>query len=446
MILEDDIIRALPPEPSFLTDYLDYAMRQTDAHVGYHLLSALAMLSQAAPIDLSVPLFGRALHANIYTLLVGPSRRAHKSTCVEIVGRIMRDAIEMKAPGSGAPYLKQFIAVHPASEEALVDSFYVQPKQILLYEEYGRFLTSTAGDASYNAGAKLRTALTDVFDATTIGRARVGKKAQNVTNPRMSILAAVATSFLESNTTITDWTGGFFGRFLVCYPGNDFYTQGFARVQDSLDEDEDARSTRENLVKGFLAMALRTSKFSPCIGMDADSKAIWKEWEPYRTDKAANANPLVQAAIHGSDTIVLKIALLLALNRGRPYEGQPWRISRVEMESAMQITDVHIRSLEALGDAIVFGSRDMQDRRNVLFALRDAAPKPLTLGEIAMKANLLIDKRLNIILQTLTQQTLIGVNRVGNTTGYVLREAGVAAVNAAGAQVEAARRVEATEE
>lgn len=413
-ITETAVAEALPDEHCFLRRYVEYAAEQTEAHIGFHLASGLAALAQAAPIDLHIPLFGSRLNANVYTMVVGPSRIGRKSTAVKIARDIIQGAQDWR-DDKGRAVFRDVISSTPGSAEALIDAFSDNPKQFLVYEEFGAFLQASAGDSGTNSFAKIRTAMTDAYDGSSLGRSTVRQKKKNVQNPRLSILGAVNRDFLEGYTSTIDWTAGFLARFFTIYVADDFYASGDVRRGTLKTGDMDAR---RDVIQHFLAVATRTG-YGPCLGLDNEAREIWTAWEEERESRAKNAPPIVQAAIHGADTSALKIALLLGLDFGRTHEGQPWYISARELIPAMKITMLHFDSLEQLGDAIVFASRDMQDRRNVLSTIRAAGAAGVNKGLLALRTNLLTDRRLDTILLTLMEQRLIETVVVGNRQVYI---------------------------
>lgn len=404
-ITEDDVLDALPQEECFLKSYVNYASQRTDAHALFHLAGGITLLAQAAPIDLHVPLFGANVYANTYCLIVGPSTLGRKTTAVKIANRIMLDSTERKSSVGGKNVVKDFVASTPGSAEALIASFATMPQQVLVYEEWGAFLQASQGDGSTNSFAKIRTALTDLYDGTSAGRSTLKNgQSKNIKNPRLSILAAVATDLLEAYTTTPDWTGGFLARFLTFHVAKGFYDSDEPRKM-KLPVDDIA--TRNYLIDYFIFMRNRAGGFSPCIGLDDEALGLWEIWEAHRDSIGKGANAIIQAGVHRADAFTLKIALLLALDFGRPYEGGPWMISRRELEPAINIAALHLDGLKALGSRIVFASRDMQDRRNVEARIAEAGDVGLEEGELAEKANLLLTGRFKDLTHTLVQQGYI---------------------------------------
>lgn len=416
-ITEEAVAEALPDEPCFIRRYVEYAAEQTEAHLGLHLASGLTALAQAAPIDLHLPLFGTRLNANVYSLIVAPSRVGRKTTSIKISGDIIRGAQEWR-DAQGRTVFKEVIAPTPGSAEALIDAFADNPKQLLLYEEFGAFLQASNGDAGTNSFAKLRTAMTDAYDGTSLGRSTVRQKRRNVTNPRLSILAGVNREYLEGYTATIDWTAGFLARFFTMYIADEFYSSGNVRKRSLTSVDQDAR---RDVIQHFLSIATRLG-YGPCLGLDDDAKSIWSTWEEEREDRAKTASPLVQSAIHGADTSALKIALLLGLDFGRTHEGKPWYISPRELIPAVKMTLLHFDSIEQLGDSIVFASKDMQDRRNVLSAIRAAGPDGIEAGKLLHITSLLAGHRFESIIQTLLAQYEIKIAVVNNKKRFIAQQ------------------------
>ena len=88
------------PEDHFVSRYIDYATRQTDAALEYHEAAALFLLSTVAwGIRGRLSPFPGGLHLNLYLLLCGTTSRSRKSTSQ----RIARDLLDTVVPGSLLP-------------------------------------------------------------------------------------------------------------------------------------------------------------------------------------------------------------------------------------------------------------------------------------------------------------------------------------------------------
>ena len=156
MITEKEAAWAVPQQ-GWVRDYIEHAVLQTTSPLGYHLATALATLAVTCPTDYGMRYAG-TMRANFYTLLVGRSGEDQKSTALGIG----RDVLFEAAPA--------LIGEHPGSWEGLVDSLSRQPSQVLVYSEFGKFLSQ----AQKGYFEPLKALLTDLWDATPQQRVKAG--------------------------------------------------------------------------------------------------------------------------------------------------------------------------------------------------------------------------------------------------------------------------------
>ena len=126
MISEQEVWDALPSR-GFLRSYVEYASTTTDANIAYHVAAGLSILSQTVPTDFCVP-YASPLWGNMFSLIVGDSSKSRKTASINVAQRILRDAI----PGS--------VGEVPGSQEGLYEGLRAQPRQLIIYGEFGEFL------------------------------------------------------------------------------------------------------------------------------------------------------------------------------------------------------------------------------------------------------------------------------------------------------------------
>lgn len=437
-LTEEEVVEAVSSldEDTFIWRYLNYAVERTEAHASFHLAAALTLLAQAAPPDLGCPHFGSELHTNLYTLIIAPSSEGCKTTSIKIARRLLEKSSQRTSSTSDRFFDREIIATPPGSAEALVDYFNsrpgADPRKVLFYEEFGDLLQASGGSAETNSFAKVRMAMTNLYDGNPVGRSTVKKPTKMLPNPRLSIFGGINRGLLEDYTTTTDWTGGFMARFLTFYIHDDFYRSPDVRKMAIPPPDEVAHDFvvgkfLERVRWGYkpkpVMMQGRNSNragWGPCLGIGPQALELWQAYEEERRVKAQQANPLVAAGFRRADGFVIKIALLLGLDRGRLASHEPWYIDAEEMLPAIEITRLHFKGLQELGDSITFTSKDMKDRRNVLRVIADAGPEGVTKGTISEKTQLLLGSRFDSILMTLMAQKYIASGGVvENETRYV---------------------------
>lgn len=146
MIKEAQVWDALPSH-GFLRSYVEYASHCTDANIAFHVAGGLSCLTQCAPIDYAVP-YTSPLYGTMYSMVVGASSRSRKTASLNIAQRIIREAI----PDS--------VVETPGSQEGLYEGLRHNPRQLVLFPEWGEFLAK----AEEGYMMPVKTALTNVWD------------------------------------------------------------------------------------------------------------------------------------------------------------------------------------------------------------------------------------------------------------------------------------------
>lgn len=387
-ITEDEAINALPlRSDSFVYNYVKWACRQTDAPMAYHIGTALSILAVTAPVNLGATIAGPMLHPNLFVLLAGRSGEDRKSTAAGM-GKALLQA--------GAPGL---IAPEPGSEQGFVDQLAEQPVQLVYYSEFGSFLSKAAGGGYYEA---LKTRLNEVYDGGTVGRKKANGKGVMIENPRVTVLGACATPYLESYTTPVDWTGGFMGRWLVLFAHRErLYALG---------QKPDPAVT-EALKGDLYQRVIDAGQYGAgeCQGFTLEASKRWESWF-HDVNNRVLPEYIIGARARVSTTAV-KAALVLAWDYGNVRGGQPWSIGLDVLEPAIKIAELHLQSVVALSELLT-ESKDMRDRRRLLLALKEG---PRTHAELMREVKLL-KRRFTDVLDTLLSENSIG--RIGDS--YVI--------------------------
>lgn len=370
------------PETSFFRHYIQYASQLTDCNSVYHIGGALSLLTQSCPDDLHVRL-GSKLFGNLYILIVGPSTDSRKTAAVKICREVLEEAL----PGRAAEA--------PGSHEGLVESLRAQPKQLIPYEEFGHFLSSS--DHSYLT--PIKTALTSIYDGSPAGRTLVNTKKRTlppVQKPRLSLFVASAPDYLNRHTEPTDWTGGFFARFLALQA---------PRARDYDTTPNDNVQYREWLVTRLRSLASANGIPGAWEGYTPGAALLWREWSEERKALAKKrAHSRTAGAIGRSQAIALKVAMLLAWENADIGEAK-WWLDEKHLRPAIDIVKIHLDSVLAIGENLG-GTKDMNDRQAVLHSLND---RPKTLGEIVVTSYLLRRRVLELLESLQEEKTVIVV-------------------------------------
>lgn len=387
VITEAEVVAALPKRDCFLRDYVRWAARAADANIAYHLLGGLMCLTQAVPPEYGVP-FGKIVHPNLYGLVVGPSTLSRKSVAITFSQSVMDGA------------LPERLGDMPGSPEGLIDSLAQNQQQIIYYQEYGAFLSSS--ERGYLMPVKTR--LTDLYDGTPVGRSKANGKGVKVERPRLSIFAGVAPGYLERHTEIVDWTEGFLARHLTFYAKRERY---FAIPAYTPGVQEQVVARLKQITDVHRTMQALTV---PASGWTPGAVKWWTEWQR-GVEKLAVSNPtrMIAPAIGRAPAMALKVAALLAFDFRDGACEAGWEISEEEILYASKIVDLHVKSVLEIGD-LVATDRDMRDRRKLLHEIGD---RPIRFGS-AIKQAAMTKRRGREILETLEEEgTVRRVNLAG---------------------------------
>jgi hypothetical protein len=329
---------------------------------------------------------------NFYGLLVGPSGVGGKGRSISVAREILTPAVpaaEMEQPGS---------------PQACAESLTGKP-QIIFYDEFGDFLEKTrAGQL-----AALRTTFTNLYDCARVGNKlvdRPGKrKLEAQPNPRLSLLGGVTPSFLEEFGSKTDWDGGFMSRFFTIYatsertPPSDF--QG-AEERDYLSEALAKLVTAEG-GKGDLFNALPS--LCPCSGWASDAVPIWEEWVVEKNSRIASSSPRISGTIDRAAAYVVKIAMLLAWDRGDARSRTAWTLSADLLTHAINLTELHLQSMAEVAEGLVF-DRDARDERDMFRAIGETG----TRYSQALRNSGLTSRRGTETIRSLVEKRMIEVD------------------------------------
>jgi hypothetical protein len=368
------------PKSSLLRRYVTYAAQCTDAPLIYHVAGGLTILAATAPIDLAFP-FGNMIHANLFSMLVGRSRLERKSSAIKLARRI----IEAACP--------KLSTETPGSRDALIESVRAAPKQILFYEEFGDFLASTKD--GHLASVKLL--LNDLYDTAPVGRMLVGKgrtpTVGNVRNSRVSLIGGVTPAYLEDETTSTDWTGGFFSRFLIFYDARE---RGFSPLTDNVTRDVLTAEVRRRV---------ETIRPGACLGFDELASRVWMAFIGDIEGALSHVAPNAIGPVAGAQGLAIKIAMLLALDCGQAFQnGRPWYVDNAALDVAIDIVRWHVRCAQAIAAALA-QNRSMRERRALLRALTPDTPR--TFKMMLHTQNVMLKRRAEEVLESIRVEGLL---------------------------------------
>lgn len=401
MIRESEILDLIARLPDgYVKTHVFWALPTTDAPAAFHLAAALAALSATCPQTLHID-FGTRICPNIFAMAVGNSGDDRKTSAVKKAATLLARA------------LPEVLVGDPGSAQGLVDGFVHQQVQVIVYDEFGNFLKA-AGTGTHMEPVK--TEFNRLYDAPpTLSRTRANGKGIMAQEPRLSILAACATTYLEAYTDLVDWGGGFMNRwFLLAADRERLYP---------MPSQEDPQ-LRDWLVSNLQHRA-GLHKVGRYAGFSPEGEALWLAWFHELHQRKLPLPPQMMGFRARMQTVALKIAMLLAWDYGGIADMETWQLTPEILGPAIEIAEMHLRSVCSISKGLA-GTKDQRDRRAVLHVV-GTAPGLATVG-VVCKATGLLKRRVSEILETLLEEGSILPSFVSGKMGYVVPGSGARAL------------------
>lgn len=328
LALPDVVSESLPQANGFLRSYVEYACACSDAPAVFHAGVALTVFSAVVGKDVRCPWHaGRMLLPNLYTLIVGPSRVARKTTAMDAGTDLLYDTdaqLSMPIPGS---------------YEELIAQLRRQSHGLLVFREFGHFLKQT----SRGYAESQRTALMDLYDwpynRPYIRSLR--KSTTVISGPIcLSMLASISNELLFQYVDTAEWLGGFFGRMLLLYG----------------ERDEFKMPQEWHKAHAYLVSYMRQYaqyRIPACGGFHPDGWAWFSEWCRIRDTSRHVLPTRIKSFAAGVTTFAAKIALLFAVDSGEVLAGEGWLVSGESLWRATRFIDnLYLTSALELGEKI----------------------------------------------------------------------------------------------
>lgn len=184
--------------------------------------------------------------------------------------------------------------------------------------------------------------------------------------------------YWTGNTDQVEWSGGFFGRFVLLYGTRETF-----RMPLTWPEAQSA-----------LAQSLdyyRRWQSAPCGGFDPTAWQLFAQWAQWRDSQTHTASSRVVTFISGATTLAAKIALLYAFDAGEALAGQGWLISYESMRRAIMFVDnMYMPSIIHLGERLALGPWE-KDRQRVLDVIEMAGTNGVLQKDLLKRARVSLD-------------------------------------------------------
>ncbi len=192
------LLQLANPKDGFIKDFIEVLNKKTDASLAFKLFCGIVLVGVALGRRIWFPYGGKNLYPNLYVCLLGESGISRKSTCINIVKKVI------------SHFEENLIVSDQYSPERLFKDLSERSQAIFLYSEFAAVLKYF--ERSYMVGMK--ECLTELYDCPPKYRRRLQKEEIVIKDPVISILAGSTPEWLFANMTEEDILGGFFGRFI----------------------------------------------------------------------------------------------------------------------------------------------------------------------------------------------------------------------------------------
>lgn len=196
------------PQSEFLTHYVDWCSKQTDAPRQYHEAVGMFVLSAALARNIRIPLSFGTLIPNLWTMLLGDTTLSRKTTCmsfgIDLLEEIENEVI-MSTEGTAEGILR---ALSARADETSV-----------FYRDEFTGLMSAVSDKKYMSG--MLETFTQLYDGRSLKKT-LSREAIIVPNPVFLILAGGVKTKMFDLLNEEHVMSGFLPRFCIATAENDF--------------------------------------------------------------------------------------------------------------------------------------------------------------------------------------------------------------------------------
>lgn len=377
------------PTDSWLRKYIAYSTKLSTTPMGYHVVTGLALLSATIPDNGTVLGFGSSAPCTFFGLLVGRSGEDQKSTALKI-GRKLVYEVDPNIIGD-----------NPASYEGCIESLSEKNKQLIFYSEMGNFLAST----KTGYGEAIKTCFTGLWDGDEQTRAKSGQVIR-CDKPRLNLLGACATKYLEQYTTDADWNGGFLGRFFIIHAQRE-------RI-DPLPCKREPKG-RDWLI-GTLQNKIKNG-IGRCVGYDDEFEELYKEWHHKEFEKLELPKIITGQKVRLTGHLFRLCTLMMWDTNTHATKGN-YLLTANSLKHSLPILNLYLESLKSLAGTLSF-DKETRLRNTLLGLIRTRGS--MSYSQL-LKATKATQKSINEGLNWLIASQDIKKDNFANMTIYSIKE------------------------
>jgi hypothetical protein len=202
--------------PGFLREYLELTGKITDAQEGARLTAILPALAVNIGNRTYINNAGNRIYPNIWSVIIGPSTTARKTTALNLARRTLSPYEETLSGQDAGQYAQQTLILTNTTGTKLINLLSQQPNRLYVHNEISGFLAEMS--KLYNAGMKQT--ITDLYDGVSRSYFTMSRD-ERIENPSLSIMSASTEGwFLNLVGSSHEQMSGFTQRFLYCIVGD----------------------------------------------------------------------------------------------------------------------------------------------------------------------------------------------------------------------------------
>lgn len=291
----------------FVNEYIQLMRPTTEAPDAFHLGVALTIFGSMLGRSVYAS-FGKRLHANLFTLLLGDSGSSRKDTAISCGITLLKTTYnttsEIAVTGHKASTVMVGSGVKVATDissgEGLISTLKDNPNVLMYLSEFSRLM----GNVGRQGTRTIAPVLMEAFDTPDSLSNLAKLNPVEAKEPYLSILAATQPLILEQLMSEGDIHSGFINRWIII-PG-----KSEAPIYWPPEMDREWLSV---LFQNITAMIGIQKEPRAIVGSD-DAKAYWKEWyEPHWYQERSEEEKSM-AVRHPA--MAIKIALIYAVLNG----------------------------------------------------------------------------------------------------------------------------------
>lgn len=327
---------------SFVTRYVEWASRRTDAPSQYHVVGALTVLSNLLDAHVTLATSHGNIRCNLWFMILGGTTNTRKTTAMEMavkMARCMDNDIVVTTNGSA---------------EGILSSLEGRDGQAsLLHRDEVAGLLSETADKKYMSGAL--ESLTQLYDGNS-QRRTLSRRVIQVNDPYFSILCGGIKDRVAELLTIDHIESGFIPRFLVVC--------GWRRIEDMRPigpPTEDIRWMQDKLIAYLSGLSERYSPPKRKVNGNGGSRPsgplelkasddAWERIQKLEADARKIGQDSESPDIFGPlfercKNSILKVAVLLAADRAYLQELETAQVEAGDVIQAISYSSVWIESM-----------------------------------------------------------------------------------------------------